>query len=1073
MIPIGILRVSRRNIMIRVLYLGLLLTITLGFDGIQAQSAATDVLKWVHQHESLRSNKSSDSLSQYYYSLSIEEQSPLYAYLTLINETDDNQRTNYHKSYIANDVFGIINPVQRASIHSLLDLFAYPKASSSLLDELPSNLLPVISYELVISKRLEVYIENDFRDEFFEELRNYYKNLSELTKQTASKSVVGAANQSFNQQKLNRELLLYSILWYDYNSANYSSLLQWYNRHGRLEMLPKTEDKAKILMAIAYTQFSAGLYSEVLRLLEYELLELSELLDMDSIRFDTQNLYGVSLNQIGKYTSAEQLFQQLLLMDLSDAQLSQLYNNLGLSLLYQGKQLEYQKVMNKAYELAEQTKNALDMLIISENLFLQNIQYGNILGAEDYLVQAEKVAIELGSNTDLANIAYLKAIKLWDYEKNKREAVELLNQAMRPLNIEDNFFDWTRLLLKKAEVLMESQDYMASEKVMYELKKVALERDDVQLLFDANVFLAEVALAQNKSTDIPLLLNQLDEFETNNLRFSTFIRYQSLKNEWAFQQGFEAMAINNMQDLVEEIITRIQLTSQRESGFWLQIKAYGRAFSVLNKFYLEQEELEQSLLLMDRIKNLNQIVLGASELSLTQQLNEQEAARERYLREITQSLRSQYIREKDPNERAFIRSRLNQFESERTQLLNSIEEKLEIDNLTKRDLRVIQQKLDPNTLIIHINEVYDDLIIFAMDRQTLRSKSVSLDPEKQQLIRSAISKLQNGNPQLTQLFELYNLLNLPQWLSQEYNNLVVIQDPLLFGLPIDVLPIDNPEHDYSYGSANYVIEHWKVELYPSLQPFVEHGGNEGSLFAKNSLNFIGFGKANFNETDSEEPSPSLAYLKNAPIEVMEASKRVAGKVNIYEYLNEHASKQTFEQEVHKADILHIASHSIVNESNPLFSKIILSSSNQTDEALYAYELFNLDLNPRIAVLNACSSGSGNNMRGSGLLGFSRALLYSGTQGMMMNFWAVTDQSALQVSNEFYNGLVNKYTTSDAIRIAKLKLLENGNANPHYWGSFQYIGKPVYLKETPTYIFYLSSIMLLGLFWSLLFLRKEA
>lgn len=1059
--------------MIRVLYLGLLLTISLRFDGIKAQSGSTDVMNWVHDHESLRSNKSSDSLSQYYYSLSIEEQSLLYAYLSLINETDDNQRTNYHKSYIANDVFGMIDQAQRASVRSLLDLFAYPKASSNLLDELPSNLLPIISYELIISQRLDAYIENDYRDEFFEELRSLYNNLSELIKQTASKSVVDAVNQNFNLQKLNRELLLYSILWYDYNSANYSSLLQGYNRHGRLEMLPKTEDKAKILMAIAYTQFSAGLYSEVLRLLEYELLELSELLDMDSIRFDTQNLYGVSLNQIGKYTSAEQLFQQLLLLDLSEAQLSQLYNNLGLSLLYQGKQFEYQKVMNKAYELAEQSKNALDMLIISENLFLQNIQYGNILGAEDYLLQAEKVATELGSNSDLANIAYLKAIKLWDYEKNKREAVDLLDHAIRPLSKEDNFFYWTRLLLKKAEIHMESQDYKASENVMYELKKVALERDDIQLLFDANVFLGEVALEQNKTTDIPFLLNELDEFETKNLRFSTFIRYQSLKNEWAFEQGFDELAINNMQDLVEELIARIQLTNHRESGFWLQIKAYGRAFSVLNTFYLKQEELEQSLLLMDRIKNLNQIVLGASELSLTQQLNEQEAAREQYLREITQSLRSQYIQEKNPNERTLIRSRLNQFESERTQLLNSIEEKLEIDNLTTRDLRVIQQKLDPNTLIIHINEVYDDLVIFAMDRRTLRAKSVSLDPEKQELIRRAISKLQNGNPELLELFELYNLLNLPQWLSKGYTKLVVIQDPLLFGLPIDVLPINKPEHDYSYGSANYVIEHWMVELYPSLQSFVKLGENEGSLFAKNSLNFVGFGKANFNETNAEEPKSSLAYLRNAPIEVMEASKRVSGKVNNYEYLNEHASKQIFEQEVHKADILHIASHSIVNESNPLFSKIILSSSNQTDEALYAYELFNLDLNPRIAVLNACSSGSGNNMQGSGLLGFSRALLYSGTQGMMMNFWAVTDQSALEVSNEFYNGLVNKYATSDAIRIAKLKLLENGNANPHYWGSFQYIGKPVYIEETSTSAFYLSSIMLLGLFWGLLFLRKEA
>jgi CHAT domain-containing protein len=200
-------------------------------------------------------------------------------------------------------------------------------------------------------------------------------------------------------------------------------------------------------------------------------------------------------------------------------------------------------------------------------------------------------------------------------------------------------------------------------------------------------------------------------------------------------------------------------------------------------------------------------------------------------------------------------------------------------------------------------------------------------------------------------------------------------------------------------------------------------------------------------------------------------------IRTQQYLNDQASKTRFIETAAQAGILHVASHSIVNEANPLFSRILFSVSpppttesenpvlTEGPSSLYAYELFDLNISPKIALFNACSSGSGNRMKGSGMLGFSRALLYAGTQGMLMNAWAITDAHALKLSNLFYRQMTDGELTTTAIRRAKLALLYSDNANPHYWGAFQYIGEPIRLQTTPLSSIYILSLVFFILLWA--------
>jgi CHAT domain-containing protein len=164
------------------------------------------------------------------------------------------------------------------------------------------------------------------------------------------------------------------------------------------------------------------------------------------------------------------------------------------------------------------------------------------------------------------------------------------------------------------------------------------------------------------------------------------------------------------------------------------------------------------------------------------------------------------------------------------------------------------------------------------------------------------------------------------------------------------------------------------------------------------------------------------------------------------FTNDAATKTVFKQKVATSRLVHVATHSEISEQDPLFSTIYLKNSSdsdtlQSDQALYAYELFDTPLNSEFIMLNSCSSGSGQYIQGSGIMGISRALRYAGAKSLALNLWSVNDKVASEFATDFYDLLNKGETKSEAIRQAKLNQLKRANANPHFWGAYMMIGNP--------------------------------
>jgi CHAT domain-containing protein len=141
--------------------------------------------------------------------------------------------------------------------------------------------------------------------------------------------------------------------------------------------------------------------------------------------------------------------------------------------------------------------------------------------------------------------------------------------------------------------------------------------------------------------------------------------------------------------------------------------------------------------------------------------------------------------------------------------------------------------------------------------------------------------------------------------------------------------------------------------------------------------------------------------------------------------------------------LHFATHGLLDEVHPNRSGLQLAhaAGSREDGLLQVREVFNLELQADLVVLSACSSGQGKEVSGEGLIGMTRAFLYAGAASVVATLWAVDDSSTSSLMVEFYRQLLATGDKADALRQAKLALLDSPQySHPHYWAPFVLIGR---------------------------------
>ncbi|NJL54255.1 CHAT domain-containing protein [bacterium] len=146
-------------------------------------------------------------------------------------------------------------------------------------------------------------------------------------------------------------------------------------------------------------------------------------------------------------------------------------------------------------------------------------------------------------------------------------------------------------------------------------------------------------------------------------------------------------------------------------------------------------------------------------------------------------------------------------------------------------------------------------------------------------------------------------------------------------------------------------------------------------------------------------------------------------------------------------IVHLATHGFFNPQNPELSGIILSLFDasgrpQPNGFLTLNDIFNLNLPAELVVLSACQTGQGDAIRGEGLVGLTRGLMYAGAERAVVSLWAVDDEATAALMVAFYEGILqDDLTPAAALRQAQEQIRQQeGWEHPYYWAAFTLQGE---------------------------------
>jgi len=282
--------------------------------------------------------------------------------------------------------------------------------------------------------------------------------------------------------------------------------------------------------------------------------------------------------------------------------------------------------------------------------------------------------------------------------------------------------------------------------------------------------------------------------------------------------------------------------------------------------------------------------------------------------------------------------------------------------------------------------------------------------------------------------------------------LFVAPDGVLCYLPFSALA----------SEGHYLVESSEIAYIPSASAFGLLMEPSTELVADEQMDLLAIGNPVFDPQPAASRKPpratnktvppvgpvagiSLPRLPNTGEEVRAISKLFPAARRTL-YLDQRATEDAFKREtLRRYRLIHIATHSVIDERYPSRSGMVLTSdkSGQEDGLLTADEIAMLDLRCRLVVLSACQTGRGRLAAGEGMVGLARAFLYAGAQSVAVSLWNVSDISTAKFMRGFYTSQAAGASPLAALRQAKLEMLKRNDVtrHPYYWAPFVLVGNP--------------------------------
>lgn len=132
-------------------------------------------------------------------------------------------------------------------------------------------------------------------------------------------------------------------------------------------------------------------------------------------------------------------------------------------------------------------------------------------------------------------------------------------------------------------------------------------------------------------------------------------------------------------------------------------------------------------------------------------------------------------------------------------------------------------------------------------------------------------------------------------------------------------------------------------------------------------------------------------------------------------------------------ILHLATHGIFREDNPLFSSVRLA-----DGHLFLYDLYGSRMAAELVTMSGCATGVQETHGAGEVMGLARGLLAAGTHTAQLALWEVSDASTAEYMGHFYRHLA----ANGPAGAARFAMLDTKRRFPHpfHWAPFAVMGR---------------------------------
>ena len=173
--------------------------------------------------------------------------------------------------------------------------------------------------------------------------------------------------------------------------------------------------------------------------------------------------------------------------------------------------------------------------------------------------------------------------------------------------------------------------------------------------------------------------------------------------------------------------------------------------------------------------------------------------------------------------------------------------------------------------------------------------------------------------------------------------------------------------------------------------------------------------------DDFAPLPGTRYEVEALARIFKSDGRPTRALLGTEASEPELDRLAAAGELGRFGFIHLATHGVIDEAIPLRSAVILTQTGLPDpleQVLHQKPAYDgrlsvreiqrgWELKAELVTLSACETALGPEAGGEGFVGFTQALLMSGTRSVCLSLWKVDDTATALLMQRFYANLLGR------------------------------------------------------------------